>query len=753
MQAKSHSPAMRRMTLVELLIASGIFLLVIAGTISLSLYILTRQKEVLAADELRGELGVIIQALRGDSSLSSLDEMVFYPSPSSTFLSISMPIIRRPDGESQTAPVDAADRPAWTHTVIYHVFTTEAGVKHLRRTVIGERDNTLEKEDRYDELEAVVEQGDGSTLNSPSTTMVLCRNLDDFWLILGRSTFDTYAATEVSQHLYLGTQVISPGAHTLTLTTAGAHEQSSGQRIGIDSLTTSTIESRLEAEYLAATATGAALTTVNHWPFPSWSNFVELRLDASEPDSTVSLPFYNDSWMEGTFDRDGAKRELMVIRGDVATGEQILQLVGMNDVAMPRYANEGTTPTPGDFAGTAIRIVIPGGMLAGEQMDEAPKVRLKFQSPAVSNSWLRIVAASIMERGNEANGSGTAVALTFVTAGVDAEHDDPSRLVPDAPFETDWFDLAGQPFRDDTEYLVTLVLQYKPSGAIPEHVNQFNYNRLAYWETAPADSGFPCYVLDSNTVSEWGKQAVGVEVEDATPAQKVAMAKAVAERADWTKQVEEIDANGNTVTKTVDAATTDKVLRLLTDVQVSHPPQGTYTSRVLDTKMSSPNFNGFMARISNAYVDPDNSDDTQDYRTVEISFRSSDSPETIQDVDWSTPVAVASDTILSPTGLASDRYVQFQAILKIFRPGSTSVDYTSTPSLHYVMLTWPGTSRAVDVSGRFGFGPDRGQFTADIDGFPLTNNNLTFHVRVKTLFRGPTQFTRDLSLVVSPRWH
>lgn len=689
-----------RMTLAELLVAASVFLMVIMGTVGLSIYILQRQKELGATSDLRNELGVIIQYLRNDTALSSLEEMVFYPSPASTFLSISMPILQRPAADIKTAPVDEDGNVIWTHTVIYHTYVTDTGVKQMRRTLVSDRDNSRSKDFRYSELESVVKTGDGSQLDDDASTMVLCRNLDDFKVELGRSTFDTYDTLVKSRHLYMGTQVIEKGTHQITFTSAGHHQTATGQFIGVDALTLSVNESALEGEYLYdySSASGAPLK-INRQFSPDFSNGNEALFEADTDGDNFTFTFYNDTWLESTFGKEGASANATEIRGDEATGEEILLMAGMDTVYMAR--EEGADVAGGSLP-MIFRVVVPGETLLLEGLESVPRHKVAFRWEHSGGGAVYLISASIVERASGADGAATPTLLRFTDADdlhgdsfADTDADAGAtayRIADGLEFASDWVDF---PIERGKEYLVSIHLDTGGSENAP---------KFTYWKAA--GGGDNMYELKN-----WMPAADGTDPDPVTLAA-------------WPP------ASGGTTEGSLGRP-------LVQGIFVSHPEFATYTSRIFDTRMATPVFSQYASKVSAG----------TDLNSTLLRFRSGSEPDLSDASVWEETAALTTGHGLQSLGeLSSARYVQFRVDFATLYPHET------TENFHFMALLWPGTTRAVDVSGKFGYGPNRGQFTAAIDGFPLVLNNLTFHVAVKTLLSGKRQFVSDMDLVVSPRW-
>lgn len=125
---------------------------------------------------------------------------------------------------------------------------------------------------------------------------------------------------------------------------------------------------------------------------------------------------------------------------------------------------------------------------------------------------------------------------------------------------------------------------------------------------------------------------------------------------------------------------------------------GTATSQVYDTKMTAPVFN----QISWSSSLPTGA-------TITMRVRASANADMSGATAWSAIVG----SLISPaslSGVANQRYVQFQATLQAAAP------YTLFPTLDDVKITWPGQTAIVELSGYYTRGPDYGIFKVLIDG-------------------------------------
>ena len=127
---------------------------------------------------------------------------------------------------------------------------------------------------------------------------------------------------------------------------------------------------------------------------------------------------------------------------------------------------------------------------------------------------------------------------------------------------------------------------------------------------------------------------------------------------------------------------------------------GTVTSQIYDTQMTNPAYST-LSWASNG--------------TGGLTFRvrSASNSDMSDAVDW----AAASTYASSPAALSigGARYVQWQATLTAASP------YAAYPEIDDVLISWPGQTAIVDVSGYFTKRPNYGIFSVEVDDETLVN--------------------------------
>jgi len=169
---------------------------------------------------------------------------------------------------------------------------------------------------------------------------------------------------------------------------------------------------------------------------------------------------------------------------------------------------------------------------------------------------------------------------------------------------------------------------------------------------------------------------------------------------------------------------------------VSHPEEGTYTTRILDTTVDRPIYN----TLEWAEEEPSG---TQ----VGLRVRTDDDPGMANATAWSnlTPITVSGTMISVPV----KRYAQFQLILNSSSLGQ------DTPRVRDVTLAWTGEERVVDVGGTFTKGPQYGQFELTVDGQKLQTGivvDLELYRDVRGFYStGTRRITSSATMEMMPR--
>ena len=168
-------------TLLEVLVASMISTLVIAGVTAALVQSFRSWRAAGVRSELHINLEVSMERMRHDLRLSSvgIGLMAFYPSDASEYTAISFPLAT-PDAEG-LLPRDSGGNIIWDTTVVYHV--RPGSPDELIRSTFHPRNQDAAASDFYQQLETVVQSQDLSDVQGAAmqgetaTSRVIFQNL------------------------------------------------------------------------------------------------------------------------------------------------------------------------------------------------------------------------------------------------------------------------------------------------------------------------------------------------------------------------------------------------------------------------------------------------------------------------------------------------------------------------------------------------------------------------------------------------
>jgi prepilin-type N-terminal cleavage/methylation domain-containing protein len=143
----------------------------------------------------------------------------------------------------------------------------------------------------------------------------------------------------------------------------------------------------------------------------------------------------------------------------------------------------------------------------------------------------------------------------------------------------------------------------------------------------------------------------------------------------------------------------DALNTIFQSIRVSYPPEGTYRSRIIDTRQLFPEYRSLRWTAS-----------TPESSAVELRLRTGAQPDLSDAPDWDAAATPSNDGQLHLNG----RYAQIQARL---RPGGTNA--TTTAVMRDFILRWEAAPRSVDLGGVFAIGPNHGIVEVLVDGKPL----------------------------------
>lgn len=635
-------------TLVELLVASLILGVVVTSASSLALSI---YRNYMVADlQARFDLDILTaqEWIKRDLTSSARRDFLLWPQEEGAKIeAMSLPVLRR-NSDSEDLLDDETEQIEWTHTVVYHIHERENGQAELRRTVFEPR-LSLDLDKRIEQLQTVYQDGDGDgTYNADnSSTQTLLSSLTEHRIISDPAEVDTYNPNYNSGNFSpLGTWQINPGINTFRFAVSGKNESSTDTDIGLDEILVSATGLPADAECLVPVQTsGGSADSHSMVQYADWRNNAELLYTNATEGDHMTLEVYNDSWIESVFAHNQSHTEYTEITYDPGIGENVCQLLGMVETweATAQSLNEATDYDDERYNKYNIRVVISGqeALLGTNVSNPGQRSKVTFRASASGTHGLKVEEAYIMEHESGYNGvTGTAEKLYF------SGHDSISMPVGQAA-TSDFCDIE---IDEEKSYLVSYYIDHEPSTGTSN-------DRPSAWPDSQGRTSSYIYQEKNEEGEPVSNNIAGTENWDG-----------VAE------DVEEVPA-----------------ILGVKAVEISYPEKGTYLSRIVDTRQSTPDYRSVNWRKTGTTN-----------TSVEIAVRAGDQPDLSDAVDWD-EAPIYSD----PTGTNSlavqGRYVQWRAKL-------LSDVYDETPKLQDVELRWEGKSRTADVAVNVAEGPDRGIF-------------------------------------------
>ncbi len=707
----SHCPALHHprncrarrgahFTLSELLIASTMLAVVAAAMAPLSLTVYRSYVVSRAQAQFENEALTVQEWVKRDLASSARSDFLLWPRDRTTRLeAISLPVLRR-TGNQGGAPVDSNNQIQWTHTVVYHIFEDENEGRVLRRTVFEPRAAGLTHEQRYQQLESVYLNGHGgNTFNAGNaSTQTLARNVSRYLISSDQGEVDSYApGYNVVEYHALGTWIIEPGYNTYRFTVTGANENSAGMNIGIDQIQVSASGLPADAECLLPleASVGATAVSKSMAEFSGWSNNAELFFPASQAGSYMSLNIYNDTWLESTFVDDQARINGAEVTYCSSIEEIVCRMIGRvpSWEAQVQSLNNLPETDSDQYNFHSIRVIVSGREATlGENIAyPGRRATVSFKAAGSGSHSLYLRRAYIMEHDSGYNGvPGTVTQLTFPgqTGVLVVDSGQGAFIYPGHAATSNYAEFEIDP---DKDYLVSYYVQTAASN-----------DRATSW----ADQ-----LGRVNTYTYQGRNEEGAVI-----------AHNISGEVNWDGVM---TANG-VLTELERIVGVEKVT-------VSYPEKATYTSKIVDTRQSSPEYVGLNWRH-------DGSANTE----IHMRIRAGDQPDLSDAVDWDNALLFTAANGVNSLAALQGRYVQWQAELRSLSP------YMQTPSLRDVKVRWRGLRRAVDVAVAVGKGPNRGIFQLQVNDEDPRPAQLSMHF---TLGReiDNREYTRDFSVQVSPR--
>ena len=559
------------------------------------MFLQRNENEQIAVDTLDSDLRMTVLRIQSEMQLSSLTEMVYYPATAQKYTAVSFPAYL------STAVEDAKKDDSWDSTVVYHVFGSGSEQK-LMRTVFSPRDNSLTTVERQAQLEQVVEDGNGYAARNGANASTHClfQHVFDWSIEPQGNSYDGYNSQLcLDQAASLGTFLLHPGEHTLTITSTGKDARSSGLRVGLDTLRLTTSGLAREAEALPVT--GAVDPSVDYNASGTWSGYHQLSFEPMQTGDKINVSFYNDCWEETNFDLIGCAKSNVTVGGidpSYSPADLALRLNGNTtnwQAEVQTGSEQGLSWFGNTFSGAFVRTLIRGEEMSyGNSLEhDGAKCRLAFT--ASDGKDLYIKAAYIDELKESLDSTpdtmGTPVQLAFNSGNT-------SCLIPAG--ESAWTDYADFEIHREKSYAVTFQVSDSENKCVPKLWTESNEITGSY--LLPA---FACPDEECLVATNWSQNSDVIELLAVVGTH-------------W--------------------------------LYTSYPHKGVYESAPVDTQMKTPVFE----TISWTADCPANT-------YLEIKARSASSSDMSDASDW-TSIGVEPTSGGIPS-ISSQRYIQYRAAL------------------------------------------------------------------------------------------
>jgi hypothetical protein len=315
----------RGFTITEMVFVSALSVAVVGVATSALIDAIHVWNQEGVVSELRMDLQLSLDWMKRDMRLSSVGvgHMAFYPAEASEYTAISFP--RSVDSDDDgLLDRDAEGALLWNQTVIYHI--RNGTPDKFLRTNFSPRDMDATPAERYEQLVAVVASTSGAQVaaaamsGETAQTKTIFENLVDMRILPPDISFDGYAATnQLTGLVNWGSVVLDDGTHELVFTIHGKNANSSGYKIGIDSIALSHSQSARDGElfaanglnpdgdfYLNTNVGGAVVANDMSMHGASWNGKAQLTYNALAVSNQITLLVDNDMWSENNFDLPAA---------------------------------------------------------------------------------------------------------------------------------------------------------------------------------------------------------------------------------------------------------------------------------------------------------------------------------------------------------------------------------------------------------------------------------------------------------------
>ncbi len=765
----------KAMTLVELMIATVIFVIVTISVIGLWMHTSTQWRRQNKNTLMRMDMIKALETIRAEIRLSSMDiksKMLFYPDGAGPYKAVSFPLgVKDPNGLFEVDESGIIAR----KTVIYHLFDENEDLT-VRRTVIDPRDNSLSIEEQRSLLETVFSSGTGPS--GSHTQKRFLTNVEAFEIRSVSSGFDFYTDSSEPERKWIdfGGIVLEPGEQEIRFEITGRNENSSGYSIGLDNIFIEPAGASREMEFFIHDdasgkifgLSGGNLIRVND---SVWSNnnYLEFNVNGREG-SYFEFSDHWDLWRESSFSdsrldnltRTGSWNHIEVdlpeLGSGASTSSEQSSSIGSwyasdqtGSSADSAYLSDEVSAfenfpyNTDDTVYVCIRSVIDSEHLSFSNEESGQDLlRVFFKA---GNSDLNIKAAYFTAR------QGTDGAIGFEnlvpsSVGEDAEPEDyhyhQKLFFRDASgnlrAQTEilsreglWSEWTAFPVVKGTDHFVTIVLEVQDQDA---------FNAIKF-DNSNANERYSFFKVFNS--EEKAIKAAG------TPSSFIYSDLAV----DWS--LSEVDGHYSEhswVVKKIDTAS----------------DSGNVTSRIFDTQADSPQFDKIKWS--------ENATEQTDFK---IKVLSGDSEDDLRTVDWDTaPIYMENPSELD---IGNDRFLRFKGFLRshIFwmSPAGGMLEYkdyineqvssdkpyifpidplsgkyfqtkAESPEIDNISISWfTSGPRFCRLTGYIAKRDDYGMAKITVNGRELTGA-INIYAKLKGLV-GDNEVTQEAAITVQPR--
>lgn len=291
-------------TLVETMMALAVMSLAVAAAMGLWILFMYKTQRANTQVELDMDVRSVIERFRTEVRNTARETIVFYPEQREPYEAVSFALAADDDGDGLMDMDAGGSNILWRQTVVYHVWNHSP--YQMRRTVFRNRSPLASYADRYNQVAAVVMDGEGEgacLAGERAYTSVMFQNLFTGRLWHATARFDGYSPRpNVREKITFGSLPLAPGAHTVNFKIAGKNPDALARRLRLDQVTASVSSWPVEAEGCQTAGVSAGPLFVGQGL--SSAAYGLTAATASNGD-TLSLTLFNDAIEERVFIGEG----------------------------------------------------------------------------------------------------------------------------------------------------------------------------------------------------------------------------------------------------------------------------------------------------------------------------------------------------------------------------------------------------------------------------------------------------------------